>query len=64
MFVLSTGICQHELLSEIVQLDGSAIYLHVQWNPVNKVTNEPWKFGCINKVGPNFMTGLNQVMPS
>ena len=35
--------------------------MHIQWNPVNTGTNEPWKFGCINGVGSNFITGLLQV---
>ena len=35
--------------------------IQIQWNLINAVTNGPWKFGPINGVGSNFMTGPNWV---
>jgi len=40
---------------ESVSLSENPVLTSLQWNTVNTVTNGPWKFGCINGVGSNFM---------
>ena len=32
--------------------------VNIQWNPVNMVTQRPWKVDHINGVESDFMTGL------